>query len=236
MEDEAIRAAQEKTLGKLNWLIGRTKMDFKGNPSPVAKAKTKQSVEKQKKEHDKHLQGGNFTPFGHQPVPLAMDATRVASHDTPEVASELPSDHHIRNKYHQVLDKNSQRPIIYGNMQPLHASLERSPVRGKRRYPNSASSNAIEANVFTRPSARDIQLATAQERLQLLRADALQHPMFTNNSRFVHSCDHWDPTSQLGTNPVLVAPQKYRAPLMQRRNEVRMVGVLRRTGGAPTWK
>jgi hypothetical protein len=235
MEDEAMRAAQEKTLGKLNWLIGRTKTDFKGNPSPVAKSKTKQSVERQKKENEKLFQGGHFTPFGHQPVPLAMDATRVASHEVLEI-NELPKDHHSRNKYHQVLDKNSHRPVIYDTMQPLHSNLQRSPLRGKRRYPESGLSKSVEANVFARPSARDIQLATAQERLQLLRADALQHPMFTNDSRFVHSCDHWDPTSQLGANPVLVAPQKYRAPLMQRRNEVRMVSVLRRTGGAPTWK
>lgn len=235
MEDEALRIAQEKTLGKLNWLIGRTKADFKGNPSPIEKSKTKQSVEKQKKDADRLLQGGTFAPYGHSNVPLAMDATKVVFHNENLSTPELPLDHHARNKYHQVLDADTRRPLIYGNLQPASATSHRSPVKGKRRFSDTSASK-LKENIFSRPSARDIELATAQERLQLLRADALEHPMFTNNSRFVHSCDHWDPTTQLGPSPILIPPQKQRAPLMQRRNEVRMVGFLRRAGGAPSWK
>lgn len=236
MNDE-MRAQDEKILGKLNWLVGRTKTDFKGNPSPVAKKKTKQSIEKSKKESDKLLQGGIFAPYGHNVVPLAMDATRVRSSSGDIISvPDLGGDHHSRNKYHQVLDSRTKRPEIYDAMQPMRAETHKSPVRGRRRFPEAGVSTSVKGSVFSRPSARDVDLATAQERLQLLRADALEHPKFTGTSRFVHACDYWDPSSQLGPNPTLDPPQKNRAPLIKRRNEVRMVSILRRTGAATAWK
>jgi hypothetical protein len=231
--DAELRAKQEKIIGKLNWLVSRTKTDFKGNPAPVAKSKTKQSVERVKKEADKFLQGGTFAPYGHVPVPLAMDATKPKSCEIQIKTEELPADHHIRNKYHQVLDSRTGRPAIYEALHPLEAETQIIPLRGKRRFGESSSSNEL---VCFRPSARDVDLATPREKLQLLRADALEHPMFTDSSRFIHACDHWDPSSQLGTNPKLTPPQKKRAPLVQRRNEVRMVSILRRTAVGTSWK
>lgn len=234
-EENVLKQKQQKLLGKLNWLIDRTKPDFKGNLPPFVRAKTKHTVEKSKKVAERSLQGGLFLPYGQRPVPLAMDAVRVVqTSSSPQANDQLDaSTCNLSNAYHQILDKQTGRPEIYEVLQ-FSGRSEAEKVRGKKRFAESIHTECSATS--SRPSAKDVDTATPQQKLLLLRAEALNHPKFTETSRFQHSGSHWDAMSQLPPNAQLSPPRKQKAPLMQSRNEIRMVRVMRSHSCSAAWK
>jgi hypothetical protein len=242
---DEIQLKQEKLIGKLGWLIDRTKLDFKGNPAPFAKLKSKRSVEKSKKDAERQMQGDTFKPWAHVKAPLALDATRSefqrpSSSDalTLKCCEPLDPRHHCLNPYHQVLDPQTGQPEIQEIVRFAGPRPEDMTVRGRRRYPaaESAQMGAACSVSQSRPSAKDVDTATPQQRLQLLRADAIAHPKYTQNSRLLRAGEAWNRDSQLSRDAILSPPAKEKSTFQSRRNEIRMTDHFRRAHSSSVWK
>lgn len=233
--DDGQREAMEKNLAKLQWLIGRTKPDFKGNTPAFVKHKTKKSVEESLKQAERAL--GNrdmFRPFWHTTVPLAMDATRVKHVDvaSPEVeTTQLGDTHHTRNPYKQVLDKATGKPEVYSVME-FDGSFKPEAVRGKKRFPACSSLSADEG----RPTLRDITGADPKRKYQMIRKEIWDHPKFSSTSRVERPERLWNATTQLPHNAIVDPLPKRPIELVPKRNSIRMVSIMRRTHTPSNWK
>lgn len=237
MGDDEITQNQRKLLGRLGWLIDRTKLDFKGNAAPFVHSKTKRSVEKSKKRADRSLQGdSDFKTVAHIHVPLSLDATHCRSHVDANAfsTSDFDERHHCRNAFHQVLDSQSGRPEIEEVFRFAGPRESDSIVKGRRRFSQRPASTDGGAS-SGRPTAKDVATATPQQRLQVLRSDALAHPKFTASSRVTRAGEIWNRSSQLPPNACLSPPPVQRPVLAERRNEIRMVALMRQSQNA-AWK
>lgn len=232
------KAKQDKLIAKLDWLISRTKPDFKGNAAPFPKNKTLSSVKKAKV-NESRLRSGEEYMSAKPDVPLSMHATRLGTvhRDSPvRYEQELPADP-CRNPYHQLLDRDTNRPEVMSILQWRGQSRDERRT-GKRQVVPPSTENVEDdwAANGARPTAKDVDMATPLQRLQLLRQDALEHPMFTGQSRLSRAKEFWDPMSQMGPNAIRHPPTKEKAPVEIRRNAVRMVGIMRRTQSSPAWR
>jgi hypothetical protein len=246
MDDpKALKAKQEKLLGKLQWLIDRSKVGFKGNQPPFAPRKTSQSVKQAKKREEKELAGDiDFRPFWHGTVPLAADATKrgVVRQQKEALTTTFcePDRDVCRNAFKQAIDKATGRPELESIIQWRGQSGE-SFATGKRFYPHSFSRrNPLQAppeEIELRPTLRDVEMASALQRVQLIRKEEIDHPKFTAGSTSKHEKAYWDPMTQLPAQPILLPPKRQEHPLELKRNSVRMISILRRTSGtAASWK
>ena len=232
------KAKQDKLIAKLDWLISRTKPDFKGNAAPFPKNKSLNSVKKAKTTESRLMAGGDYMS-AKPDVPLSMHATRLGTvhREGPVLEQQdLPADP-CRNPYHQVLDRDTKRPEVMSILQ--WRGVTRPEKRtGKRQVAPPSSDNVEEdwAANGARPTAKDVDMATPLQRLQLLRQDALEHPMFTSQSRLGRAKEFWDPMSQMGPDAIRHPPVKEKAPVEIRRNAVRMVSIMRRTQSSPAWR
>lgn len=69
------RALEEKLIAELDWLVERSKRDYKGNPFPFEKRKNRQLVEEERRKVASKLAGdSDFLPFWHGQKSLAEDA------------------------------------------------------------------------------------------------------------------------------------------------------------------
>lgn len=72
------RALQDKLIAELQWWSERSKRDYKGNPPPFEKRKSRQSVEEeQQKIKAKLAADSNFLPFWHGRKNLVEDAVTL---------------------------------------------------------------------------------------------------------------------------------------------------------------
>nr|CCC92763.1 conserved hypothetical protein [Trypanosoma congolense IL3000] len=210
-------------LRRLNWLIERSKIGFKNNPSPFEVPKTQQSVELLKKKEKKLMGGANFRPYAHGPPTLAEDS-RPAKHlrgvDTRKYDDQL--DAYNLACRGQRLDKTTGYPEIVaalcwdlGVTSNTDGSSNNKNVGRASGRPRSAGEQC-SAKTFR---CQDLLTLSKEQRNIYLRSEALRRPMFTGKSRSYREGAAWYHGSQL-TGPLQGAGRMVSEP--STRNCIRM--------------
>lgn len=251
MSSEKVRTDQ--LLSKLAWLQGRSQPDFKGHvPAAEPRLTANMVRERREAEAKKRCSAEDFLPFqksSNKYVNMRFDATkpsvRIASKDPiPESTSRLPASHPHNNIYRQELDPSTGRPAMNTVLSYNEDTFIPQPrPTGRRTFRDRGEGSDIflrasssGAKVHRRPDYNDIHEVGVGERLNVLRADLMRHPMFTAESKIAHSTTHWDPMTQLLHHQFMESPpRKERPTLQQKKNPVRMVEVMRRSKSARPW-
>lgn len=245
----------DQILSKLAWLQGRAQPDFKGH---VPKAEPKLTVDsvRAKKNAEQKLRcgAGDFLPFQNatnKNIRMRFDATKVNvlkkdkenAFPPQSPAPTHGSAHPNNNAYHQELDPTSGRPLMNTVLSYNEDQFIPQPrPTGRRTFPDRNAGMSIfdrssSASAAThRPIYEEVRESTPGQRLEVLRADLMRHPMFTATSKIAHTTTHWDPMTQLMAHQFSAPPpRKERPTLQQKRNPVRMVEVMRRSNSAKPW-
>ncbi|RNF00673.1 hypothetical protein TraAM80_07520 [Trypanosoma rangeli] len=193
---------QDKSLNRLQWLIQRSKVGFKGNPPPFESLKTQKSVELEKKKASSRVAGdGEFLPFRHGAPSLAEDA-RPTKHlrGVDNSRFERRADLQEVNYYCQRIDNYTGRPEIESALcWDLKGEVAAAgEVQGSCRHRLGGSWHAVEREHDSR-GVRNPYLATLSpaQRAAIVRADILSHPKFTGVSREFRAGEAWYGGTQL---------------------------------------
>ncbi|EAN92965.1 hypothetical protein C3747_159g62 [Trypanosoma cruzi] len=218
------RTYQEKSLNRLQWLIQRSKVGFKGNPCPFEPTKTQKSVALAKKRAADQLAGDTeFLPFCRGVPSLSEDASPTEHlRGVDNSRFERRVDLQELNYHYQRMDKSIGRPEIEsalcwdlkGKAADVQAARKSCPTH------SDVSPHALEkkrvAKGFSNPYLATLSRA---ERAAIFRADILAHPKFTRQSREYRAGDAWYSGTQL-EGPLHVKASKPSVP--STRNCLRM--------------
>ncbi|KEG13901.1 hypothetical protein DQ04_00721030 [Trypanosoma grayi] len=205
-ETKTEKEDQNKTLGRLQWLIQRSKVGYKGNPPPFDTLKKQKSVELAKKRAAKELVADvDFLPFRHGGPSLAEDA-RPSKHlrDVDNTKFEVQANRDDYNYCHQRIDRVTGRPEIVSALCWDLKVENGSPATAGRSCRNSTETHFLNKKGAVRGFS-NAYLATLsrEERAAIYRADILNHPKFTKESREYWGGDAWYRGSQLQGPPHL---------------------------------
>ncbi|RNF13824.1 uncharacterized protein Tco025E_06030 [Trypanosoma conorhini] len=193
---------QEKALNRLQWLIQRSKVGFKGNPPPFESAKTQKSVALEKKKASARRAGdADFLPFRHGAFTLAEDA-RPTKHlrGADNSRFERKADVAEVNYYHQRIDNSTGRPEIDS---ALCWDLKGEVAGAQEAQESGCPHPGVSSRVLRRErGSREVgnpYLATLPraQRAAIVRAEILNHPKFTSRSREFRAGEAWYGGTQL---------------------------------------
>ncbi|EPY29002.1 hypothetical protein STCU_01948 [Strigomonas culicis] len=211
---------QEQTLAKLQWLIGRSKLDFKGNPSQFEISKTQKTVEKQRQQRvNAFAAGEEFLPFWHGAAPLALDAVRCDY-------LKGVDNHKFAQQAELHCNRSRQRVDPESGMEEIRRALtwESAPVRPvteSRDASASAAGEVAHAHPRRRLDAHVINSLPPHERAAAFREDILAHPKHTFQSASGHR-SRWQSGTQLGE---IMAPPPCAGKNSRKRNAVRVTSL-----------
>ncbi|GET87350.1 hypothetical protein, conserved [Leishmania tarentolae] len=214
------RETQERTLAKLQWLNERSKLDFRGNPSPFETKKTLRSVEQAKRVKARKLAGtSDFLPFWHGTAPLALDATRSNYIQAPQDSKPSCSGA-VRATYGaQAIDPSTgltEVQLALSWSVPHHVASKSHGAAEMRR-------DRAPPRVLCDPSY--LQSLSPEERAAACRAYLLDHPKCTPESSRAHH-SRWAASTQLSAPIVKLPSRRQQNAALQRPNSVRVVHLL----------
>lgn len=206
---------QEQTLAKLQWLIERCKLDFKGNPSQFEHSKTQKSVEKQRQQRINALAGGEeFLPFWHGTTPLALDVVR--SDYLKGINNEK-----FERKSDPNYNRSRQRIDPESGMEEIRCALTwNSSPKTAQATQKVEYASTVTAQPYSRGrvDAHTINSLPPNERASAFREDLLAHPKHTFQSASGHRC-RWQSGTQLGE---IMAPPPFVNRSSRKRNAIRL--------------
>lgn len=164
---------EQKLLAKLDWLTERAKRDYKGNPPPFEKGKTRQGVERALKKAEAKLGGDlrGFRPFWHGPPQLCEQAVPLR---------------HLKGA---EMSQFSRTPRPQGDTVRSCLVWDGAPPPPKPRRAYSQSHTACTDSF-------SISCMTPAERASAYRNIILQHPKVRPGSIAAHH-DRWSRGTQL---------------------------------------